>query len=111
MGHAVASQRAVSGETPGIVVFQARSRGRASPTHHRQIKVDEAAVVCAVALSAIHAVGIVAHTARRTQINNVAAMQRETVVTKDAVAAVATVAQCIGLGALRSEIVAVVVAY
>ena len=111
MGHAVARQRTVSGEAPGVDVLQTRSRGRGSAAHYRQIKVDEAAVVGAVALSSIHTVGVVAHAARRAQINNVAAVEGETVVAEDAFAAVATIAQCVGPGAFRREIVAIVVAH
>ena len=67
-------------------------------------------MVHAVPLAAVNAVGVMAHTARRSQIDNVSAMPRKTLVAQNAVAAVASVAKGISLRTLRREVACFVVA-
>ena len=111
MGHVVARQGAVAGESPGVLVLDSSSARRIGGHDHGKIEVNQTAVIDAVSLAAVGSVGVMTNAARRSDVDDVPAVQRKTFVVENAFPAVATVAQGVGFGRFRGEIAGVVIAY
>jgi len=102
--YAVAFQRAVALVRPGVFILDSFDRRRVDRSYDSQVKVDQVAVIPAIPLGSIDAVGVVASGARRLHFDNVLLMQGKTLIAKDTVSIVATVAQCVCISALHGKI-------
>lgn len=110
MHHAVARKRTVAGKSPGVFVLQSPTGRCIRRLHDRQIKVYQVTVVRTIALTTIDAVGVMADAARSANRHDVAPVQWKALVIEDALPAMASITQCIGLGRFDSEIASFIVA-
>ena len=97
MREAVAGQRAGPREPSRIGIFDAPATRRIRRHHNTQVEVDQTAMVYARPLASIDAVGIVAHAARRSKL--------------DDVPTVAAVAQRVRIGTFDGEIGRFIITY
>lgn len=111
MGEPVARQRTASRESPGVTKLDARPADARGGHHDGEIKVDQAGVVDTVPLRTVHAVCIMAGTARRPQVDDVAAMQREALVSQNTLTAVTLITQGVSLRTLHGEVRGLVIAH
>ncbi len=111
MRQAVASQRTVACQAACIDELHSSAARRVRRHHDRHIEVDQAAVVHAGSLAAVDAVRVVADAARRSQVHDVPAVQREAFVIENAFTPVTTVAQRVSLRALRRKVIGIVVSH
>ena len=105
----VTHQSAVAGESTGVDERNAPPAWRVGRRDNGKVEVHQIAVVATVALSAIDAVRVVADAAWRTQVHDVQSVEREALVTDDALSTVAAVTQGVRFGALGGEVSLLVV--
>jgi hypothetical protein len=94
----VAGEKALATESSQVLKEESSLAFR---LHHGEIEVDQVGVVCRTSLSDADAMGIVTNGTRRSLFHDVQPMLREACIRKDAVPAVAFVAEGIVEGALR----------
>ena len=103
--NAVTPEGATALEAPQITEVQSAASRAANGPDDRAVEVDQMAVFAG---AAAYTVWSVAGAARRLIVDDVAAVKGEAFIVEEAVAVVALVAQGIGAGAFRGEILGVV---